>query len=35
MEDMVSNMTRSDAFQREFWEVQKDVYELAAGWIFW
>lgn len=22
-------------FLRQFWEVQQDVYELAAGWIFW
>jgi hypothetical protein len=31
------NLTSYDEslFLRQFWEVQSDVYELGAGWIFW
>lgn len=35
--DVIANLTTYDAslFLRQFWEVQSDVYELGAGWIFW
>ena len=33
----MANLTdyETSLFLRQFWEVQSDVYELAAGWIFW
>jgi len=35
--DYIANLTdyETSLFLRQFWEVQADVYELAAGWIFW
>jgi hypothetical protein len=35
--DVIANLTTYDAslFLRQFWEVQSNVYELGAGWIFW
>ncbi|KAK8864468.1 hypothetical protein IAR55_001718 [Kwoniella newhampshirensis] len=38
MSDVIYNFTSSyeaSLFMRQFWEVQSDVYELGAGWIFW
>ncbi|WWC70062.1 uncharacterized protein I206_104007 [Kwoniella pini CBS 10737] len=38
LDQMISNITSSteaNLFMRQFWEVQSDVYELGAGWIFW
>ena len=37
LESMMANLTdyETSLFYRQFWEVQQDVYELAAGWIFW
>ncbi|WVQ80824.1 hypothetical protein IAT38_002931 [Cryptococcus sp. DSM 104549] len=38
LDEVISNFTSTyDAslFLRQFWEVQSDVYELGAGWIFW
>ncbi|WVO16134.1 hypothetical protein L204_103802 [Cryptococcus depauperatus] len=38
MDQVISNFTstyEASLFMRQFWEVQSDVYELAAGWIFW
>ncbi|ORY32786.1 glycoside hydrolase superfamily [Naematelia encephala] len=35
--ETIANLTDYDTslFLRQFWEVQADVYELSAGWIFW
>ncbi|EIW70375.1 hypothetical protein TREMEDRAFT_43106 [Tremella mesenterica DSM 1558] len=35
--DTIANLTdyETSLFLRQFWEVQSDVYELGAGWIFW
>jgi glucan 1,3-beta-glucosidase len=37
LEAMTANLTSYEAslFMRQFWEVQANVYELGAGWIFW
>ena len=37
LDTYMSNLTTNDTslFLRQFWEVQANVYELAAGWIFW
>lgn len=35
MASQVDNSTSNTAFLKEFWDVQKDVYESAAGWMFW
>ncbi|WWC89245.1 uncharacterized protein L201_004165 [Kwoniella dendrophila CBS 6074] len=38
LDQMISNITSSyeaNLFMRQFWEVQSNVYELGAGWIFW
>ncbi|WWD17228.1 hypothetical protein CI109_101666 [Kwoniella shandongensis] len=38
MNDVIYNFTSSyeaSLFMRQFWEVQSNVYELGAGWIFW
>ncbi|KAK4690007.1 hypothetical protein P7C73_g123, partial [Tremellales sp. Uapishka_1] len=37
LSNMIANLTSNETsmFLREFWEVQADVYELGAGWIFW
>lgn len=38
MDEVIANFTstyEASLFLRQFWEVQSDVYELGAGWIFW
>ncbi|WRT66444.1 uncharacterized protein IL334_003402 [Kwoniella shivajii] len=38
LDQMIYNITSSyeaNLFMRQFWEVQSNVYELGAGWIFW
>lgn len=37
LNDFISDLTNynNSLFLRQFWEVQADVYELGAGWIFW
>ncbi|OCF60683.1 glucan 1,3-beta-glucosidase [Kwoniella mangroviensis CBS 10435] len=38
LDEVISNITSSyeaNLFMRQFWEVQSNVYELGAGWIFW
>ncbi|KIR40547.1 glucan 1,3-beta-glucosidase [Cryptococcus deuterogattii 99/473] len=38
MDEVIANFTstyEASLFMRQFWEVQSDVYELGAGWIFW
>ncbi|OWZ37095.1 glucan 1,3-beta-glucosidase [Cryptococcus neoformans AD2-60a] len=38
IDEVIANFTstyEASLFLRQFWEVQSDVYELGAGWIFW
>ncbi|WVQ99629.1 hypothetical protein IAU59_006767 [Kwoniella sp. CBS 9459] len=38
LDQIIANITSSyeaNMFLRQFWEVQQNVYELGAGWIFW